>query len=152
MRCPDCNRFVAYDEPQCDSASVDLNDDSVHATVTVQLNCQDCGTTLKEAEIETEEEFSHECKPDGERTEGQVPDPDYTPDDDQFEVVSEGDPQGESRVESKDRHGKPIKSARYMKTFYGFSLETEIRCRKCGEVFTVMLEGEEQASSFNECC
>ena len=55
-------------------------------------------------------------------------------------------------METKDRHGKPIKSSRYMKSFYGFILESEIKCRKCGEVFDVTVEGEEQASAFNKCC
>ena len=145
MRCPDCNKFVSYDEPQCENQSVELDDNTVRATVTVQLNCQDCGTTLKDCEIESEVEFEHECKPDAEQS------PDFIEGEEQFEIENEGDPQGTSRMVDKDRNGKPIKSARYMKTMYGFEMESEIKCRKCGEVFSVNSEGEEQASAFNEC-
>jgi hypothetical protein len=141
MRCPDCNKFVSYDEPQCDVQSVEVEDDLVRATVTVSLNCQDCGTTLKDAEIEGEAGIDHECKPESPKQE-----------DAGFSVESEGDPEGESRQQTTDRHGKPIKSARYMKTFYGFSIETQIVCSKCSESFSVTVTGEEQASGFNECC
>jgi hypothetical protein len=47
----------------------------------------------------------------------------------------------EVRFQLVDRNGKPIKSARYMRQFYGFTLETEIKCRKCGEVFGVGTTG-----------
>lgn len=154
MRCPDCNKFVSYDEPQCEVNSVELDETLVRASVTVQLNCQDCGGTLKDAEIEAEAEIRHECKPEAERDKDWKPEADYKPDDgeSQYEVESDGDAEGTNRMETKDRHGKPIKSSRYMKSFYGFTLESEIKCRKCGEVFGVTVEGEEQASAFNECC
>lgn len=152
MRCPDCNKFVSYDEPQCEIGSVEIDDETVRANVTVQLNCQDCGSTLKDAEIEAEAAVGHECKPEAERGKDWEPDADFKKDDDQYEVESDGDAEGTNRMETKDRHGKPIKSSRYMKSFYGFTLESEIKCRKCGETFSVTLEGEEQASAFNECC
>jgi hypothetical protein len=152
MRCPDCNKFVSYDEPQCEVGSVELDGDTVRANVTVQLNCQECSQTLKDAEIEAETQIEHVCKPEAEREKDQKPDPDYKEGDDQFEVENDGDAEGSSRLEDKDRNGKQIKHYRYMKTFYGFTLDTEIRCRKCGECFPVTLEGEEQASGFNECC
>lgn len=151
MRCPDCNKFVSYDEPQCEVGSVELGGETVRANVTVQLNCEDCGGTLKDAEIEAETEIEHECKPEAERDKEWKPDADLEKDDDQYELESDGDAEGTNRMETKDRHGKPIKSSRYMKSFYGFTLESEIKCRKCGEVFSVTLKGEEQASAFNEC-
>jgi ribosomal protein S27E len=154
MRCPDCNKFVSYDEPQTEVGDVSVEGTTVRANVTVQLNCQDCSNTLKDAEIESEAEITHECKPEAERDAEWKPDVEFheNEEDDQFEVDSDGDAEGTSRVQDTDRHGKPIKSARYMKTFYGYTLTTSIKCRKCGEVFDVELEGEEQASGFNECC
>ena len=152
MRCPDCNKFVSYDEPQTEVQSVEIDGDSVRANVSVQLNCQECGNTLKDAEIEAEEVINHECKPDGEREEGATPDADFKEGDEQYEIENDGDAEGTNRTETKDRHGKPIKSSRYMKSFYGFTLKTELKCLKCGETFSVSLEGEEQASAFNECC
>lgn len=152
MRCPDCNKFVSYDEPQCEVGGVEIDGETLRADVTVQLNCQDCGNTLKEAEIQAESEIKHECKPECERHPDWTPDPGFKKGDDQYEVEEDGDAEGTDRVETKDRHGKAIKSSRYMKSFYGFILESEIKCLKCGEPFHVTLEGEEQASSFNECC
>lgn len=146
MRCPDCNKFVSYDEPQADVQSVEIDGDSVRANVSVQLNCQECGSTLKDAEIEDERSIDHKC------AELATSDSDFKEGDEQYEIENDGDAEGTSRIQSTDRHGKPIKSARYMKSFYGFTLETEVKCLKCGETFSVLLEGDEQASSFNECC
>ena len=152
MRCPDCNKFVSYDDPQCEVNSVEIDGTTIRASVTVSLNCQDCGGTLKDSEIEAECDFDHECKPKSERPKEQAPEADYKEGEDQFEIESDGDAEGTNRLQDKDRHGKQIKSSRYMKSFYGFTMEPEIKCRKCGEVFSVTLEGEEQASAFNECC
>lgn len=154
MRCPDCNKFVPYDEPQCETGSVDVDGTMVRTQVTVQLNCAECGGTLKDAEIEAEVEIDHTCKPEAEREKDWTPDPDYVEADgeEQFEVADEGSPEGNDRLEDKDRHGKTIKNYRYMKRFYGFTQEVDIKCRKCGETFSVRLSGEVQASSFNECC
>src|SRR5438045_7117871 len=120
MRCPDCNKFVSYDEPQCEVASVSLDGESVSASVTVQLNCQDCGTTLKDAEIEAQAEFQHECTAPRAK--------DWKANQEQFEIENDGDAEGTSRTQNTDRHGKPIRLSRYMKTFYGFTLEPEIKC------------------------
>ena len=146
MRCQSCNKFVSYDEPQCEVQSVDVDGDVVRATVQVNLNCADCGETLKSAEIEAEADLGHLC------SEETAVLAEYDPDGDQFELLDDGTPEGTSRVETKDRHGKPIKSARYMKTFYGFEMDVEVKCLKCGEDFSVHVEGEEQASAFEEVC
>ena len=151
MRCEQCNKFVSYDEPECEVNSVDLSGDMVTASVTVNLNCAECSQQLKTAEIEAENQVEHECLPEDKRPEGQKGDESYVEGEDQYEVEDEGDAEGTSRTETKDRNGKPIKSSRYMKTFYGFSMEVNIICRKCGESVSVSLEGEEQASAFDEC-
>ena len=154
MRCPDCNKFVSYDDPECEVDSVEIDENTVRASVTVNLNCADCSGTLKSATIESETEFEHTCKPVGERDADWKPDPDFSADDmeagDQFELEDDGEPEGDSRMETKDRNGKPIKSARYMKTFYGFTLSSSVKCRCCGEVFSVETKGEEMASAFEE--
>jgi hypothetical protein len=146
MRCPGCNKFVSYDEPQCEVQSVEVDGNILRASVTVQLNCQDCGGTLKDAEIEAEAEIEHECAEDAEKNK------EWKDGDNEFEVENDGDAEGTNRTETKDRHGKPIKSSRYMKSFYGFALDSGVKCCKCNETVSVHLEGEEQVSSFNECC
>ena len=152
MRCPDCNKFVSYDEPQAEDVEVSLAGKAVSVDATVRLNCQDCGTTLKESTFNVEKEFEHECKPDAERENTWKPDEDFKEGDEVFEIEAEGDAEGTSRLQTTDSKGKPIKSSRYMKQFYGFSIEPEIKCRKCGETFSVSLTDESQASSFDECC
>lgn len=53
MRCPDCNKFVSYDE----SAEPEVNDlqiseGNVTGQVRVLLTCAECGTELKEANFD----------------------------------------------------------------------------------------------------
>jgi hypothetical protein len=60
MRCPDCNKFVAYDdsnEPEADDADVDA-EGRVSGTVRVYLACAECGTELKEANFDLESDFT----------------------------------------------------------------------------------------------
>lgn len=151
MRCSDCRHFVSYDEPQVDQADVSVDGSTLRVEATVQLNCAECGGTLKEATIEVEEEISHECTPVNERPAEQKPDPDYVEGEDQYLVESDGDPEGTQRMDETDARGKVI-PFRYRKTYYGFTIESEILCRKCGGVFTVVVGGDEQASYFEEVC
>ena len=68
MRCPDCNKFVSYD----DSAEPEVNDlevspeGGISGSVRVFLPCGECGTELKEYtfDIDTEVELpkGHVCK------------------------------------------------------------------------------------------
>lgn len=54
MRCPDCNKFVSYDdsnEPEADDADIDA-EGHVTGTVRVYLTCAECGTDLKEANFD----------------------------------------------------------------------------------------------------
>lgn len=161
MRCPDCNKFVSYDEPEAESNSVGVDGDDLSLETVVRLNCAECGTALKEYTFETGITMSHDCPPQEPATPADAdPDGDESPEpnefgweegDEQYEVEDEGEPTGTSRVQTKDRNGKPIKSARYMKTFYGFSQSVDVKCLKCGETFTVEVDDEAQASDFEEC-
>jgi hypothetical protein len=146
MRCPDCNKFVSYDEPEVEVESAELDGDGIHVNARVILKCGECGTELKDAEIEGSIDIEHECAEDGK------PDDGFAEGEDQFEIEENPDAEPTDRLQDKDRHGKPIKSFRYMKKFYGFSSDVPCHCKKCGEDFTVTVSGEEQASGFNECC
>lgn len=157
MRCPDCNKFVSYDEPEVEVNSVDLAQTAegveVTADVRVVLKCADCSTELKAYDFSEQETEDHVCDPATEAKhkaehptewqEGQV-------EGEKFDLEDDGDGEGTSRLETKDRHGKPIKSHRYMTTFYGFTLEPDIRCRCCGEQVSLTIAGESSASSFEE--
>jgi hypothetical protein len=59
MRCPDCNKFVSYNdedeiEVQSEEATYDKEDRTVQVQIEVRIakTCGECGTELKEATIE----------------------------------------------------------------------------------------------------
>jgi hypothetical protein len=114
---------------------------SITGSVRIMLPCGDCGTELKEAELDFDMSFDHEC-PTGTPAldEGEEP----------FDFESEPDGGPTDRLEDKDRRGKPIKSARYMKHYYGADLTAQVKCNRCGEIIDVNTSVEEQASGFNE--
>jgi len=141
MRCPDCNKFVSYEDPPEveESGDPEISFDkegTVTGSVRVVLKCADCGTELKDADLDYEETFQHKC------TGKEV-----------GEWEAEFDSaEGSSRLENKDRRGRPISSTRYMKTFYGADVMIKATCPRCGEEVMIETHVEEQASSFNECC
>jgi hypothetical protein len=56
MRCPDCNKFVSFDEADPEVNDLDVSDNgSVTASVRIVNTCAECGTELKEAMLELEE-------------------------------------------------------------------------------------------------
>lgn len=146
MRCPDCNKFVSYDEgtdPEINSEDLQINEDGISGVVTgevrVVLPCAECGTELKEWNGEFEMEFEHEC--DGKNEIGE--------EEEKFEI-EEVNASFSSRMEDKDRKGRQIKNHRYMKTYYGADITADIKCNKCGETITLEGHVEEQASGFDE--
>jgi len=142
MRCPNCNKFVSYDEPEVeiDESAISEGDEenkfTATASVRIVLKCADCGEELKEANEDVEIEFEHECK-EKDFYFGEL-------------ELNEITGEGFSRVETKDRHGKPIKSTRYMKTYYGAELTLEVFCGLCGESLSGNEKVECQASAFDE--
>lgn len=68
---------------------------------------------------------------------------------DLYEIVS-SEAEFSSRQETEDRNGKPIKSSRYMKTYYGADLTFTIHCNRCEEDIDVTTTAEEMASAFDE--
>jgi len=159
MRCPDCNKFVSFDEPECEVVSSEVVDQSILFEVNIQLKCADCGIALKEATAQAEEAIDHTCdleliKKHNEESPNSPwsADPLYKEGEDQYEILDEGNPEGTDRLDNIGKGGELIKDSRYMKRFYGFTLTSEVKCLKCGEIFSVETSGEKQASSFEECC
>jgi len=135
-RCADCNKFVSYGDIQTEIVSEQADDDLLTIEVRIALTCADCGAEVKETTLEFSEEINHDCE--AEPGEG-----------DQFEITASSADATERR-QDKDRHGKPIKSSRYAKQFYGASVAAEVKCNWCGETFDVSGDVEEQASAFEE--
>ena len=141
-RCGDCGKFVGLEneDPEIDTS---ISGTSIEGTVTINLNCAECGTQLLTAEcevsIDLEDHFS-DIKHD-----------------DEFEVTSES-------ADPTDWHdGKPTTPIRYRRHFWGAEIELVVertRSEHClkenpDEVekddVTISEQVGEQASSFEEC-
>jgi hypothetical protein len=147
MRCPDCAKFVSFDEPNVDAISVDVDGDMLAMSGEIVLPCGECGTDLRSASVELSVVLAGYFPPVG-------------GDDIKIEYEMDGDADVSSfdRYEDKDRHGKPIKSTRYMKKYYVVEASVEIErtvTDKEGNFIskdkaTVDISAEEGASSFDD--
>jgi Zn finger protein HypA/HybF involved in hydrogenase expression len=118
MRCPDCNKFVAFDEGEYKVESIEVDDDgNVRAEVRVVLNCAECSQELKEARLEMEVDHTEECKEH--QSKGH-----------ELEV-DEGSAQ--SVYYDKRKHQWVNKYGRYAKTMYGATLSCTITY-SCGKL------------------
>jgi hypothetical protein len=114
MRCPDCNKFVSYDDQTEPEVELEVDEDgNVSGTAHIILTCADCGTELKTADFDVEASLEI---PEGHKGEGH-----------ELEIELDGAELTVDR-QTTDRHGKPIKNPRYMKTLYGYSAEFTVRC------------------------
>lgn len=175
MRCPSCNKFVPFDEPEVEVTNSDVNDTSLDIEARIVLKCADCGEELKDMDFSESLALDelHECgaepkdceecdgmgHKEGEegkdgvdcdkcKGEGIIEPGD--PDKEQFELLGDIDAESFDRFEDKDRNGKKIKSMRYMKHFYGATLTGTCQCNRCNEQFPIEVKVEEQGSGFNE--
>lgn len=159
-RCSSCNKFVSYGDPEIELQDVTLNTHETGGCVTVEaevkLTCSDCSEAVKSATISAEQEFSHECSPETkaefEESQKAAGEPPFNEESGEEFTVDDEQPDCEAtdRQQTTDRHGKPIKNPRYRRQYYGFTTTVEVKCNRCGEVISVDLEGEEQASGFEE--
>ncbi len=125
MRCPDCNRFVAYnqDDPEVE---LEVTSEGVTGDVRIVLTCEQCGTELKEStfEVSTDDDLTgHEG--------------------DEHELDVEADAEPTTRTEG---HGRGTK------TFYGYHMTYKVTC-SCTPGQPVLSEewGDDvQASSMDE--
>lgn len=136
MRCPDCNKFVSYDEPEVEvtvdpiDAATGENPSVVGVSVEINLNCQECGTQLKSATEMTDVAVVY-------------------PDD----LKPCTDEDGEHQWECDDLDAEPSVRSEgkgFAKTFYGASLTGEVVCAHCDQRGEVGGTVEVQASSFDE--
>ena len=137
MRCSDCNKFVSFNEPEVEVTDETIAGNVVSGRVRIVLQCAECGQELKDAELDFEMEIDHECSKCGKDEE-----PTFT-----MDTVNASP---NERFQDKDRHGKPIKLARYRKHYYGADLDCKVTCEKCDEEIEVTSSVEEQARGFNE--
>lgn len=67
-RCPDCNRFVAFDTSEPDADGVDVDALTLFGEVTVTRCCAECGRELRQGTVDVSAEIPehHEPAEDGE--------------------------------------------------------------------------------------
>lgn len=135
MRCPSCNKFVAYEEvdPEVE-LSVD-NEGHVTGSVRIVNSCAYCGEELKEANFDVDID-AHVGANDAsfDKHKGH----ELGVDSDEIDRTS--------RVEGKGRGAK---------TFYGASVGIVVNCEECEGtpvVATLTWSDDEQASSMDELC
>lgn len=66
MRCPDCSKFVSFNEPEAEVTGEEVRivavgpkcSVNISAEVRVYLSCGDCGTELKETNISVDEDMT----------------------------------------------------------------------------------------------
>lgn len=136
MRCPDCNKFVPYDdsnEPEVNDLSIE-EDGTVTANVRILLTCAECGAELKDYEFDLDTQADL-----GEH------DTNKKADEGEEEIEHELEVEEDSVEMTTNTTGK----GRGMKTFYGVTLNANVKC-SCGFETSVELNEEVQASSMNE--
>lgn len=139
MRCPDCNKFVGFEENDPEIENLEVNEDGqVNASVRIVNSCAECSNELKEATFDLEWEPPDGVF-DGHAGEG-------------HELNVE-----ENSSERTSRSGYFKKGVfvpaygRYAKTFYGAEVEFSITC-SCGklELVTGSMTDDVQASGMDE--
>jgi len=111
MRCPDCNKFVPFDDTTDPEVNLDItqptspddNTAGISGDVRIVLTCAECGTELKEATLEVDVEVEIPLRP---------PDGTEWVKDSEWELDSDS-AENDQRTEGKGRGTK---------TFYGATL------------------------------
>lgn len=157
--CSSCSKFCGIELAELDDEpEFEVTVDGDQLTVTCSENIrlvqtsECCGDEVGEAELEVEDldvtvahttdcpaHPDHKAPDDGTPTE----DVDYT-----VEATFETD----DWYQMTDRHGKPIKSSRYQKHFYGCNITVTVTCDGCkgtGEASTQVSESGSGFESLN---
>lgn len=135
MRCPDCNKFVAYDtDVEPEQNSIEINNGELTASVRRVLTCADCGGELKDYD------FDLECTVEKAGKDG----------DGEHEWDIDCEAESTTETQTKDRNGKPIRNSRYMRTLYGVSISGSAKCEHCDLAVEFSASENAAASNFNE--
>ena len=62
MRCPDCEKFVPFEPGDPEISGEEVDNGTVTGQVRIVLTCGECGTELKEANLDFDMAFEHECE------------------------------------------------------------------------------------------
>ena len=126
MKCPDCNKFASYDEPEVEVNNSDIADGNVTVEGTMTLRSACCNSDLKQWDFTMEGEVEHD--------------------------TSKGE--HEMEVECDDATGgdyydSPGRPMRYRRHIYTVEATAMVEC-SCGFTTDITLKDENHASSFDE--
>ena len=130
-RCPDCNKFVSYDnftEPEVD---VDIAEGLVSGEIRLALACGEWGAELKETTFVVDIKLDEGHDGVGHELSVEARDAEMT-----------------TRQGAIDKKGKPI-PPRYRRTYYGVAVDFQVSC-VCGFSKDFEFKDELQASSFDD--
>lgn len=140
MRCPECNKFATYAEPDEPEANLEVDDEGrVSGDVRVVLTSECCGAELKEAlfdvadKLEVMEAFKKH-KADAKAKDDEANTPEDERDDHELELEEEVE--SSTRTEGKGRRAKE---------FRGYHATLTIKC-SCGETIEDGAEISDDAS------
>lgn len=128
--------FSSLDEPEIETQEDVTIEDDGHISGSIRLYrcCSDCGSDVKETVFDIYEDIDVPEEHKGHQL-----------------MIDVDDPEATSRSVNKDKHGKPIKNSRYIKTMYGFEITYTVSCKDCNvEIETSTIMDEVQASGFDE--
>jgi hypothetical protein len=131
---------LSQEDPEVDGIEVCQETGEVTASVRLVLSCIDCGTEMKETHLDIQD------TPHGLDEHMEM----HEKAEEEFSLdVEESNVEATDEYQNLDRHGKPIRSFRYMKHYYGAQMTATVTC-SCGESFDVDLSDSVQASFFDE--
>jgi len=179
-RCPDCNKFVSYDDGTEPEAEADVDETGhITGTVRIALTCAECGTELREASFDLDVDLSAAVEEHREKCRANQPKlpcadcgqpyadhrprwPEEHPDALNCPVASKpsavyaepeaDDSEHEMEVEVDDCEltSRTEGKGRGLKTFYGYHAAVHVRC-SCGDFESDTEASEDtQASSMEE--
>lgn len=130
MRCPDCNKFVPFDDPVIQSDDVTLDGSTIVVNLTLTRACANCGSDLQEMSVEGSVEVEHTCSGD----------PTYT--------LLDWQSADHTRLDIAPTE-KPLPRTRHVQ-YFGAQLTARILCETCKAVFSQTFVAEGAASDFED--
>jgi hypothetical protein len=176
MRCPDCNKFVSFTDPEVEIHNVSTTEGSISVSGRVYLACVECGTELKERSFDLDADLIHECasictcgheEPDHHSDEvdedgepitscriGSCSCEEYDEENREPDFSNVGESDVDSEVDDSyepqfDKRGKPVK-ARYQRHYFTIKLYGEAECTACEERVAFSMEEKFSASDMDE--
>jgi hypothetical protein len=139
MRCPDCNKFASMDSDSDPEITLDVDDRGVvTGSVHIDNNCGDCGTTLKTADIDVEEDFSDVIEGHIEEV---TKNGEHEATEEGYELTVE--------FENEERAVRTEGKGRGARTYYGAQFTIKLHC-SCGAEWSRDVTAEVQASAMEE--